>query len=89
MQDMFASRHHMGELTAGTIDMLRAETLDIYEGWIARAKENGEISTDLSNSAAANYVDLQLASAMVLMKRLASPKTVEECLRTAFSVFSN
>ncbi|KAG1668185.1 hypothetical protein GQR58_017963 [Nymphon striatum] len=69
LQDMFASRDHMGELTADTIDTLRAETLGIYEYWIARAKENGEISTDLSNPSAAIYVDLQLASAMVLMKR--------------------
>lgn len=89
LQDMFASRDHMGELTAGTIDMLRAETLGIYEDWIARAKDNGEISTGLSNSAAANYVDLQLASAMVLMKRQAAPDTVEEFLGTAFSVFAN
>ncbi|MCJ7871162.1 TetR/AcrR family transcriptional regulator [Phaeobacter sp. J2-8] len=89
LQDMSASRGQMGELTADTIDMLRAETIDIYEDWIARAKEKGEISTDLSNPVAAIYVDLQLASAMVLMKRQASPETVGKFLRTAFSVFSN
>ncbi|KAG1715560.1 NAD(P)H azoreductase [Nymphon striatum] len=37
---MSASRGQMGELTADTIDTLRAETLGIYQDWIARAKEN-------------------------------------------------
>ncbi len=89
LQDMTASRGQMGELTSDTIDMLRAETLDIYEDWIARAKENGEISTDMSNPAAAIFVDLQLASAMVLIKRQTSPDIVASFLKTAFSVFKN
>ncbi|MFY0596469.1 MAG: TetR/AcrR family transcriptional regulator [Cognatishimia sp.] len=87
LQDMTAAHPHMGDLTAETIRMLRAETLSTYEGWIARAKEHGEVSTDLSNSDAAIYIDLQLSSAMTLIKRRASPDTVDTFLRTAFSVF--
>ncbi|WP_368186278.1 TetR/AcrR family transcriptional regulator [Aestuariibius sp. HNIBRBA575] len=87
LQDMTTVRAQMGEAAADAIEEYRAESLREYENWVARARKNGEISTSLTDTQAAAYIDLQLASAMVLIKRESPVLAIDMFLRTAFSVF--
>lgn len=88
LQDMRSARDKLGEATIKAIVIYRQESLMVYTDWISRAKARGEVSTSLSDTAAANYIDLQMAGAMTLIKRRAPADSVDEFFRTAFSVFS-
>lgn len=87
LQDMTTARAQLGESAAKAIEEYRAESLREYKNWVARARKNREISTSLSDAEAAAYIDLQLASAMMLVKRGTPVGAIDTFLRTALSVF--
>ncbi len=86
--DMCQCESQLGELTAGTAEYHRQETLEQYENWIERAKANGEYTATMSTKTAALYVDAQISAAMKLQKQGVQNDVIETCLRAALSVLA-
>ncbi len=83
--DMCQCGNQLGELTVGTAEFHRQETLNQYESWIERAKEDGEFKADMPTKTAALYVDAQIGAAMKLQKQGVQSDVIETCLRVALT----
>jgi len=82
---MRAHKDDLGETTRNKVDSLRRETLDNYEGWIERAKSNGEFKADMSPQEAALFCDVQNGGAMRMQREGISNEIIGRTMRVAFS----
>jgi AcrR family transcriptional regulator len=82
---MRAHRDDLGEISRNKVDLLRRETLQNYERWIARAKSRGEFKSDMSSKVAALYCDAQNGGAMRMQREGVPNDVIGQALRLAFS----
>ena len=83
---MRESRLRVGEATREQIDRAKERGLTAYEVWVARSKEKGEFSVDMSPQFAATYIDAQLSAALSQIARGEESGHVQKILRIAFSM---
>lgn len=79
-------QHNLGPATKSELDGIRRQMREMYEERLARARETGELSTDISIPTAARYIDSQMLNLYAQKARGEDPKAVREIGRIAFSV---
>lgn len=79
-------QHKLGPATKRELDRIRRQMREMYEARLARAKETGELSTDISIQTAARYIDAQMLNLYAQKARGEDPKAIREIARIAFSV---
>ena len=82
---MRAHKEDLGEITRNKIDLMRRETLSIYETWIERGKARGEFKADISTKAAALFCDAQNGGAMRMQREGVSNEDIGQTMKLAFT----
>lgn len=84
--NMRESSFLFGTETTKQIEAIKAKTHMLYENWVKRSKDRGELTSDIPAGFAAVYIDTQLGNAMALLGRGRDPEVVKNILSTALSV---
>jgi AcrR family transcriptional regulator len=89
LSSMRVSPSRLGPATRARVDTLRDDARVTYAAWVQRAKDRGEIATEVSTVVAAALVDTQFTTLLVQMAAGEDPELLRAQARLAFAGLVN
>ena len=87
LANMFEHRRKLGRSTIAQIERTHNNVLSVMKDWIEKSKANGELSTEMSSTFAATYINSQMSHAQCQLIRGEDRYQVRSILQVAMSVF--